>query len=295
MQTGIILALSAYFLWGILPVYWKLLKSVPPFEILCHRIIWSAIFMSTILYFQGSLTKLKAAFARNEGRRNFILSGLLLGINWFTYVWAVNSGYIIEASMGYFINPLVTVCLGLFLFAEKIRVLQYFSILLAAIGVTYLTYQVGQLPWISLIIAFSFAFYSSLKKTSTSEASESLALETLILFPIAITFLLHLEYNQQAAFAHSEITMTLLLIGTGPVTLIPLLLFGMSVKRIPLVYLGLLQYLAPTLQFLIGVFLYKEIFDMNRFVGFCFIWTALIIFAGEGLWRFKKGNLKRVI
>jgi chloramphenicol-sensitive protein RarD len=202
----------------------------------------------------------------------------LLTINWLVYVWGVNSGFIVETSLGYFINPLVSVMLGVFFLHERLRITQWIPIVIAALGVAYLTYAYGHLPWIALTLAFTFGFYGLVKKLAPLGAMYGLTLETGIVFPIALVYLVVVGLRGSGAFLQDGPLTTLLLIGAGPVTTIPLLLFASAAKELPLTIIGLLQYIAPTLQFLIGVFIYKEPFSRSLLIGFMIIWMALIIF-----------------
>jgi chloramphenicol-sensitive protein RarD len=212
---------------------------------------------------------------------SYSIASLLIGGTWLTYVWAVNDGHIVETSLGYFINPLLSILLGLLILREKLRPVQWLPILLAFAGVTYLTVTFGRLPWIALTLAFSFGFYGLVKKLAPLSSLHGLTLETGILFLPALAYMIYVEINGTASFLHTGLVPDLLMIGAGAVTTIPLLMFASAAKRIPLTAIGILQYLAPTIQFLIGVFIYKETFDQTRLIGFGLVWLALIIFWAE--------------
>lgn len=279
-NKGILYGIGAYALWGFFPIYWKLLHHVPALELLSHRIAWSFILMMAYIFFsqQG------ADFRRQLSWRTagiYLIAALLIGVNWGTYVWAVNAGHIVETSLGYFINPLVSVLLGLVILREKLRPTQWIPILLALIGVLYLTVTFGRLPWIALTLAFSFGFYGLAKKLAPLSSLYGLTLETGLLFIPALAFLGIAEINGTGAFLHTGLSSDLLMLGAGVVTTIPLLMFASAAKQIPLTMIGLLQYLAPTIQFLIGVFVYHEPFDTTRLIGFSIVWLALIIFGAE--------------
>jgi chloramphenicol-sensitive protein RarD len=217
---------------------------------------------------------------------SFVASAVLLSVNWLIYIWAVNNGHVIEASLGYFINPLVNISLGYLLLKERLRPAQWAAIAVAALGVAWLTWQAGTVPWIALALAFSFGGYGLLRKTAALGALEGLSFETMVLFPVAAAYVVWLTVNGQNAFVNTDSTSTrLLLMAAGPITAIPLLLFASGARQIPLSVLGLLQYLAPTLQFLLGVWLFREAFTADRLVGFALIWAALALFAAEGLLR----------
>ncbi len=287
MKKGVILAIGAYLLWGLFPLYWKQLQTVPAREIVAHRIFWSLVFLCLVLSLNHRLSHALKRFLRPRLLLIYGGSAGLLFVNWLTYVWAVNSGFIVDASLGYFINPLVNVFLGVLFFHEHLRIGQWTAIALAAIGVGYLTVQYGAPPWIGLVLAFSFGTYGLIKKSAPLEALESQALEMLLLTGPALTFLLFKEARHTASFWHAGATITLLLILGGAVTAIPLLMFSAAARRIPLSMIGILQYLAPTLQFSIGVWVYGEAFPRYRLVGYAFVWSALLIYTVEGLYHRK--------
>jgi chloramphenicol-sensitive protein RarD len=213
----------------------------------------------------------------------YTLAAILLSLNWYTYIWAVNAGYVVEASLGYFINPLVNFLLGVIFLGEKLRRGQIIAVILAILGVAYLTVSYGSLPWISLVLAFTFGMYGLIKKTAPLESMHGFSLETIVLFLPALGYLLYREASGVGAFVHQGGVVTLLLILAGPVTSIPLLLFGYSARRIPLSMLGFIQYITPTMQFLLGVLVYFEPFPKARLVGFCIIWLALMLYSLEGV------------
>jgi chloramphenicol-sensitive protein RarD len=285
---GLSSAALAYFLWGILPVFWKLLKNVPAFEILCHRMVWSFVFLFILLLIQRHWKWFPKALKYSKTRYLFIFSAGILGLNWFIYIWAVNSGYIVQSSLGYFINPLVVVLLGVFFLKERLRTGQWIAVAIAAIGVIYLTIIYGQFPWIALSLAISFGIYGLIRKTGALNSIEGLFFEMIVLLIPAICFLLYLEINGQGAFGHLDWQTTLLLSLTGIVTAMPLLLFATGARKISMTNLGLLQYIAPTFQFLIGIYIYHESFAMTHRIGFSLIWIALLVYTFEGLWMRKK-------
>ena len=270
-------------MWGLFPIYWKLLESVPAAEILAHRIVWSLAFVALLLVLQKDWRWLKDVRHNRRTLLTYSLAAILLSINWFTYIWAVNAGYVVEASLGYFINPLVNFLLGVIFFKEKLRGGQVAAMVLAVLGVVYLTISFGALPWISLVLAFSFGMYGLIKKTAPLESMHGFGLETAVLFLPALGFLLYRGATGVGAFMQNGTAVTLLLFLAGPVTSIPLLLFGFAARRIPLSMLGFIQYIAPTLQFLLGVFVYHEPFPLSNLVGFSIIWLALLIYSIEGV------------
>lgn len=280
MKKGILYGIGAYALWGFFPIYWKLLHHVPALQLLSHRIVWSFLLLSGVILLNRQWTDFRATFTpRNI--RIYLLAALLIGGNWWMYVWAVNAGHIVETSLGYFINPLVSVLLGLVVLREKLRPAQWVPIILAFTGVVYLTVTFGRLPWIALTLAFTFGFYGLVKKIAPLSSLYGLTLETGILFAPALVFLGVAQANGTGAFLHTGATADGLMFGAGVVTTIPLLMFASAAKRIPLTMIGVLQYLAPTIQFLLGVFVYREPFDSTQWIGFGLVWLALLIFWGE--------------
>ncbi|MEA3438935.1 MAG: EamA family transporter RarD [Chloroflexota bacterium] len=283
MNRGTLFGLAAYTMWGFFPIYWKLLADVSASEILVNRIIWSLVFLVILLGVSRQWNWLSAVRRDRKTLVNLMIAACLLAINWFTYIWGVNSGYIVETSLGYFINPLVNVLLGVLILRERLRVLQWVAVGVAALGVIYLTYSYGSLPWIALTLAFSFGFYGLIKKRNTLAATESLAGEMSVLALPAIIYLGWLILSGDAAFGSSSTLTHLLLVFSGVVTATPLILFAAAAHRIPLSMLGLLQYIAPTLQFLIGIYVYGELFTRSRMIGFAIIWVALAIYIVDNI------------
>ncbi len=292
MKKGVIYAAGAYILWGLFPLYWKNLDAVPALEILSHRIVWSLVFMLLLLTVRHNWAWLKPALHSKRTLLIFLLTGALLSVNWLTYIWAVNAGFIIETSLGYFINPLVSVLLGVVFLRERLRSGQWLAIAIAAVGVLYLTVSYGALPWISLVLAFSFGSYGLLRKIAPLGSQEGLTLETAWMFIPAFLYLLFVQGQGTAAFLHSDLKTTLMLGLAGVATAVPLLLFASGARLIPLSIVGLLQYIAPTIQFPIGVFVYHEAFTQTRFIGFSIVWMALIIFTAELFMHNKKRTRK---
>jgi chloramphenicol-sensitive protein RarD len=282
---GLIAAVWAYTIWGVLPLYWKLLEKVPAYEIMAHRMSWSLVLTLGLVMVMGRGPAVKKAMGEKSNLLVYTLAASLLSVNWFLYIWAVNAGYIIEASLGYFINPLINVFFGMVFFDEKMRPVQWLALLLAALGVLYLTLYYGRFPWIALALGISFAIYGLIHKKNSMAALDGLCLETAMLFIPATAFLLFLEITGKGAFGSGDISMTLLLAGTGLITTAPLLLFGFAAKKIALSTLGLLQYIAPTTNLLIGLFIYHEDFPVARMIGFMLIWLALALYMMENIVR----------
>jgi chloramphenicol-sensitive protein RarD len=294
MRKGILLTIGAYGLWGVLPIYWKQLQSVPSTEIIGHRIVWSLVFAVGVVIFKKRFSVMLRTVCNPRMVLIYGIAGGVLVVNWTTYVWGINAGYVVEASLGYFINPLVSVLLGVIFFREHLRRVQWAAIGLAAVGVGYLTIRHGSLPWIALVLAFSFGAYGLIKKSAPLEALEGLTLEVALLFIPAILYLLYLESRGVGTFGHAGLSTLLLALG-GVVTATPLLMFAGAARRIPLSMLGVLQYIAPTLQFSIGVWVYGEEFSRARLMGFCFIWAALIIYTWEGLHARRRKRIEALV
>lgn len=292
-RQGLWYAFGTYGLWGFLPVYWKLLQAVPALEILLHRMVWSLVFLALVLMVRGSWSELRPAFRSRRALAIYSVAALLLSANWWLYIWAVNSGFIVETSLGYFINPLVSVALGVFFFRERLRFGQWAAIALAGAGVAYLTVVYGKPPWISLGLAFSFAIYGLLKKIAPLGASEGLTLETALMSAPALALLAKWQVNGTASFGRLGLETDLLLVGCGVVTALPLALFAAAASRLPLSTIGLMQYIAPTIQFLLGVLVYNESFGVQRLIGFTLIWTALALFTAEGLFVRRRSGANR--
>jgi chloramphenicol-sensitive protein RarD len=278
MNKGILSGIGAYALWGFFPIYWKFLHNVPALQVIGHRIGWSFILLLLVIVASGQWTEFRTSALDRKVIGIYSIAAVLLSVNWLVYVWGVNAGFIVETSLGYFINPLLSVLLGVIFLRERLRPAQWIPVAIAAIGVIYLTIIYGRLPWIALTLAFSFGFYGLVKKLAPLGSLHGLTLETGIVFPVALLYLLIVERGGSGAFLHQTTLTDVLLIGAGVVTTIPLLMFASAARQIPLTVVGLLQYIAPTLQFLIGVFIYKEPFDRAHFIGFGIVWVALIIF-----------------
>ncbi len=280
MKKGILYGVGAYVFWGFFPIYWKLLHHVPAIQVIGHRIIWSFLLLIVVIFLTKQWTEFRTTI-NFKILRIYTIAALLVGVNWLVYVWAVNAGFIVETSLGYFINPLLSVLLGVIFFKEKLRTAQWIPVVLAALGVAYLTYVYGRLPYIALTLAFSFGLYGLVKKLSPLGSLYGLTIETGILFIPAFGYLIFTEINSSAAFLHTGITSDLLMVGAGLVTTIPLLMFASAVRSVPLWVAGLLQYITPTIQFLIGILIYKEPFSHNQLIGFGLVWIALVIFLVE--------------
>lgn len=283
MLRGIAAAGTAFTLWGVFPAYLRLMQQVPPLEILSHRVLWSVAFLMAVLGLRRQWDWLAAVRARPRIVLSFVASAAMLGTNWVVYIWAVNAGHVIDASLGYFITPLFNVLFGIAL-GERLRAVQWLSVGLAAGGVAWLTVSAGELPWIGLVIAITFSLYGVIRKTASLGALEGLSVETLVMLPAAAAFLLVPGSGSSHAFG-TEAHITALLLSAGPVTAVPLLLFAYGARRIPLSVVGLLQYIGPSIQLMLGVWLYGEPFGGARALGFALIWAGLAVYSGESVWR----------
>lgn len=287
MKKGIWYGVAAYAMWGFFPIYWKLLHDVPALQLLGHRIVWSFLLLLAFIFITRQWNDFRAVAFDAKTLGIYSIAGVLLSLNWLIYVWGVNAGFIVETSLGYFINPLLSVLFGVLFLREKLRPMQWLPVVIAAIGVIYLTVTYGRPPWIALSLAVTFGLYGLVKKLSPLGSVYGLTLETGIVFPIAIVYLIVIQSTGSGEFLHDGRTVDLLLVGAGVVTTIPLLMFASAAKEIPLNMIGVLQYFAPTIQFLIGVFLYKEPFDTTHLIGFSIVWVALIIFWVENIFAHR--------
>ncbi|OQW88682.1 MAG: EamA family transporter [Rhodoferax ferrireducens] len=288
MNPGLLYAALAYMAWGLFPIYFKQLAQVNAFEVVMHRMVWSFVFLMGVL-----LVLKRWAWLRDVARQPrvllaFALSALLLSANWSVYVWAVQNAHVLDASLGYFILPLVNVAMGFAVLHERPRPVQWLAVAVAASGVLWLTVQAGRLPWVALVLAGTFGTYGLLRKVAKLGALEGLTLETLLLLPMAVALLGWWTWNGQGALVQGDpVTLGWLLLA-GPLTAIPLLLFAAGARRIPLATMGLLQYISPSLQMLLGVWLFGEPFEPTRAIGFYLIWGALAIYSAESLWRMRR-------
>jgi len=287
-RGGLAAAIGAFTIWGVLPLYMRPLHELSALEIMSHRIVWSCLLVFAWLTWRNELGAVRTALANPGTRYRLMATAVLISINWLIYVWSIAHGHVIDASLGYFINPLLNVVLGVLVLGERLNAAQKIAVGLAALGVLYLAVVAGRPPWIALVLAASFGGYGLIRKVVKVEAVPGLATETLLLAPFAVGFLAWLELQGTAAFGHAAPHINALLLGSGLVTALPLALFAYGARRIPLSTVGLVQYIGPTLQFLLGVVVFKEAFTVERGVGFVFIWTALVVYAGDGLWRNRR-------
>jgi chloramphenicol-sensitive protein RarD len=289
MKKGVLYAVGAYVIWGLFPAYWKLLQHVPALQLVAHRIFWSFVLLFLFILVSKQSDEFITAIRKPRTLWIYLSSGILIAGNWLIYVWAVNAGFIVETSLGYFINPLLSVLLGVILLRERLRLFQWVPIGLAAAGVLYLTIIYGKLPWIALTLAFTFGIYGLVKKLAPLNALYGLTFETGLVIIPALLFLFVTEFNGEGAFLHTGLGNDLLMVGAGVATSVPLLLFSSAAQTIPLSMVGILQYIAPTLQFLLGVLVYDEPFTQSQGVGFGLVWLALIFYTIEGV-KFRSSS-----
>jgi chloramphenicol-sensitive protein RarD len=282
MNSGVLSAALAYVCWGLFPLYFKLLSDIAPLDVLVHRVVWSLAFLLVVLAVRRQWTWLGEVLKRPKVLGAFAVSALLLSANWLTYIWAVTNGHVIDASLGYFITPLVNVLLGYTVLHERLRPMQWTAVALAGAGVLWLAIQGGQLPWIALVLACTFGAYGLLRKIAALGALEGLALETMLLAPPAFGLLVWSALQGTSSFPADSTLTNALLVGIGPLTAIPLLLFAAGARRIRLATLGLLQYLGPSIQLVLGIWLFHESFAPARQAGVFLIWAALVIYSAEG-------------
>ena len=289
MSSGVLYATLAYVCWGLFPLYFHLLLRIGALEVVAHRTVWSLVFLLGILLARKRWQWLADVARRPRVLAAFGLSALLLSMNWLTYVWAVTSNHVLDSSLGYFMLPLVNVALGYFVLHERPRPTQWLAVAFAFAGVVWLTAQAGHPPWIALVLALTFGFYGLLRKVAVLGALEGLVLETLLLSPIAVAVLVYLSWQGSSALVSGDLVDLGWLMLAGPLTALPLLLFAAGARRIPLTTLGVLQYISPSLQFALGIWIFHEVFEPTRLVGFALIWMALGLYSVDS-WRTARRN-----
>lgn len=294
-KKGILFVSGAYIIWGLLPVYWKQIETVSPYEIIAHRIFWSFIFMVLYILFTGRWQYLKTnltfIFSDRKKALSLVAASIIISINWLTYILAVNQGHILEAGLGYYINPFVSILLAFFILKERFSKGEWLAIFIVSLGVIYMSLGVGHIPWLALTLAVTFGVYGLIKKTINIDATYALAVETAVLAPIALLYILYLNASGVNTLDFGLNRDTMFTMGTGVVTAIPLLLFALGAVKIPLSLTGLLQYIGPTLMLFIGIFLYGESFTATHQIAYGFIWAGLILYT---LLRFKASRPRRM-
>lgn len=277
--------LGAFAIWGLFPLYLHALIIVPPLQLVAHRVAWACLFVLGLLAWRGELAGIRQVFAQRGVLLRLSITAILISVNWLVFVWAVANDRVVETSLGYFINPLVNVVLGVILLAERLNRTQWTAVALATLGVVYLTVSAGHPPWIALTLAISFGLYGFIRKTARVDALPGLAVETALLAPLATGYLFWMALSGSGSMGHEGLVVDAMLVASGAVTAIPLFLFAYGARRLPYSTVGIIQYLAPTLQLLTAVLVFGEPFDRVRLTGFACIWIALLVYAGDGLLR----------
>jgi chloramphenicol-sensitive protein RarD len=292
--AGLVAGIACFTTWGLIPVYWKLLVSVPATEILAHRFVWTSVFLSILLTWQKRWSEVIANVRSPRARVYCLTGGLAIASNWFLFIWAVNIGRVIETSLGYFMTPLMNVLFGALFLRERLTRLQFMSVLLALLGVLNLTFGYGRFPWIAVLLCVSFGLYGLLRKQSGTAAIPGLFIETILLLPLAIVFLIYLQQSHTLVFGRAGWWLSVLLVSTGVVTAVPLFWFGYATRHLRLITVGFLQYLSPIGSFFLGVFLYHEPFTRGHLVTFVLIWIALAIFTAEAVMRWRSTRVREI-
>ena len=294
-RRGFLLGIAAYGLWGAFPLYWPLLQPAGAIEILAHRVLWSMITMGLLVLLFGRWFHLLELVRGRRTRLLLSVAAFVIAFNWAGFIWGVNNGHVVEVSLGYFINPLVTVLMGVVILRERLRPLQWAALGVASTAVVVLTVDYGHPPWVALLLACSFGTYGLAKKQANAGAVESLAFETALLAPLAAAYLCWLAWHGQSNFSTHGTGHALLLMTTGLVTALPLICFGAAATRLPLVTIGLLQYLAPVLQFFTGLFIFHEAMTTGRWIGFSLVWFALAVFTFESIHARRQQQLRLAV
>lgn len=286
--AGVFYASLAFLIWGISPIFWKVLRNIPAFEIIMHRVIWSFVFLFFVLVFHRNWNEFKAVIKKPKGSLILLITTILLGFNWFIYIWAINNEHILQASLGYFINPLINVLLGMVFLKERLRPFQTVSLVLVGIAILYLTFHYGEFPWIALSLAFAFGFYALIRKMAPVSSVVGLFIEMFLLSGPALAYIVFLESKGIGALFHISTKVDLFLLGTAFLTAVPLLLFTMGAKRLNLSTVGFLQYISPSCMFLLGVFLYNEPLSGTQMFVFVLVWTALAIYSTDAARYYRR-------
>jgi chloramphenicol-sensitive protein RarD len=291
---GLIAGVACFTTWGLIPVYWKLIASIPATEILAHRFVWTTLFLSLVLSCQRRWGEVVANIRSRRALIYCLTGGLAIATNWFLFIWAVNIGHVVETSLGYFMTPLMNVLFGALFLRERLTRVQLISVLLAMLGVLNLTFGYGRFPWIAVSLCISFGLYGLLRKKSGTAAIPGLFIETILLLPLAIVFLIYLQHSNTMVFGRAGWWLSLLLVSTGVVTAVPLFWFGYATRHLRLITVGFLQYLSPIGSFFLGVFLYHEPFTRGHLVTFGLIWIALAVFTAEAVIRWRSTRVREI-
>ena len=285
MTRGLLAVTGAFFIWGLFPLYWKQIDHVPALQIMAHRVVWCFVFVMIYMLVRYGKSWISPVLKRPKTLGLLVCSSVLIAVNWWLYIWGVNNNHIVETSLGYFINPLVNILLGVALLKEKLRKLQWIAVAMAALGTGYMTVKFGRFPWIAIVLALSFGTYGFLRKIASVESMPGLAFENILLMPILLAYLIFTESAGGGAFTHTGLKTDLFLIGGGILTAVPLAWFAFGARIIPYSTVGILQFIGPSLQLLVGVFVFSEAFTQIHAVGFGFIWLALALYVVDGIAR----------
>ena len=291
---GLVAGVACFTTWGLIPVYWKLIASVPTTEILAHRFVWTSIFLSILLTSQKRWNEVVENVRSRRALIFCLTGGVAIASNWFLFIWAVNIGHVVETSLGYFMTPLMNVLFGALFLRERLTRVQFISVILALLGVLNLTFGYGRFPWIAVSLCLSFGLYGLLRKKSGTAAIPGLFIETILLLPLAIVFLIYLQHSNALLFGRAGWWLSILLVSTGVVTAIPLFWFGYATRHLRLITVGFLQYFSPIGSFFLGVFLYHEPFTRGHLVTFILIWTALAVFSAEAVLRWRSTRVREI-
>ncbi len=291
-RKGLAYGLACYVFWGLFPLYWYPLLGQPigADQLLAQRIVWSALLAVVLMGWQREWPALRQALRSRRVWQVFALSALMLSINWLTYLWAITNRQVLDASLGYFISPLVNIALGRLFFKDRLHAMQWLAVALATVGVAWLALLGGRVPWVALILSFSWGFYGLLRKQAPLGALPGLTLETLMMLPLALLYLLWVDHQEQLVFGQLPLLPLLLVIGSGAVTTLPLLMFAAAARRVRLSTLGIIQYVGPNLQFMLGLWVFHEAFDHTRFIGYLWVWAGILLFAAVSYRQHQKGQ-----
>ena len=292
MTRGLLAVVGAFFIWGLFPLYWKQIDDVPALQIMAHRVVWCFFFVSVYMLLRFGRAWLMPIIRQPKTMLLLVCSSLLIAINWWLYIWGVNNNHIVETSLGYFINPLVNVLLGVVVLKERLRWLQWLAVLMAIVGTGYMTWKFGRPPWIAIVLALSFGTYGFLRKIASVDSLPGLAVESILLMPLLLAYLIWAETQGVGAFGHSDLKTNLMLAGGGILTAIPLAWFAFGARIIPYSTVGILQFIGPSLQLVCGVYVFSEPFTHTHLVGFSFIWLALALYVVDGVLRRPRRRAK---
>ncbi|MDN4502179.1 EamA family transporter RarD [Alteromonadaceae bacterium BrNp21-10] len=293
VKIGVLLAIAAYSMWGVAPIYFKAISHISAPDILMHRVVWSAVVLFVLVLALGQVAKVRAAMKNIKVLQTLLITGVLLAANWLLFIWAINNGHILEASLGYYINPLLNVLLGYLFLGERLRRLQQLAVVLALVGVAFLVISLGQLPWIALILAFSFGIYGLLRKTVAVDSLPGLTIETTMMLPFALLYWVFFA-SADSNMLLNDISVNTLLVFAGVVTTAPLLCFTGAAKRLMFSTLGFFQYIGPSLMFVLAVYLYNEPLQIERLITFAFVWMALFVFSMDSLRHYRQQRKLRL-